>query len=353
MNDNLYDHENPLSITYGPNVLLDLTTKETLIYGLSRTPTLYEIKHCPHHIITSDNIWNPHTVKLSVLDTDINTHVDPYTSAYLFCVIDQTIDDDYRILGETSTMLDRQISHCGDSDYGRIVASVGKTKDDLPFPHTFISSKRHTDVSHEDLLERLMIGIEQAKATIEASTQYFVRSAILPMSRRYRTDRYFYRNRLDATFSADIYYGRCNSGRGNKYCFIVAHPNGFCVAYPQKTWNSTETTDSLKIFTRVWGVPTKLIVDGAQEIYLNSQSENFDLFYDIVDHRTTNSLLSGDNAFDLLPNGKPITDGWQICVQWKDGSTDWAEICDVKESYPVQLASYAVRKRLDKEPAFA
>ena len=112
VNDNPYDHENSLSIAFGSNVLLDLTTKGTLIYGVSRTPTSYEIEHCPHHIITSDNIWNPHTVKLSVLDTDIDTHVDPYTSAYLFCIIDQTIDDDYRILGETSTMLDRQISHC-------------------------------------------------------------------------------------------------------------------------------------------------------------------------------------------------------------------------------------------------
>ena len=111
-----------------------------------------------------------------------------------------------------------------------------------------------------------MIGIEQAKSTLLATTQYYVRSAILPISRRYRTDRYFYRNRLDSTFAADLYYGRCSSGRGYKYCFIIAHPNGFCVAYPQKTRTSDETTASLNLFIRQWGVPDRLIVDGAQEM---------------------------------------------------------------------------------------
>ena len=648
VNDNPYDTETPLSIDYGCNTLLDLTTKGTLIYGTSRTPTSWELEHCPRHILTSDNLWTPHTVQLSVLgaDSDFDYHIDSFTSSYLFCEQDQAINDDFRILGDTSTILDQ-----------RMISNLGQVKGDIPFPSTFISTKRHTDVTPNDLSERWLIGSEQAKQTMESTTQHYVRSAILPLSRRYRTDRYFYRNKLSGTFAADIYYGRCTSARGNKYCFIVAHPNGFCVAYPQKGKSSKETTDSLQMFTREWGIPQKLIVDGAQEMvgqktsfrqkityynielhvseahrpqqnpaegiireirkkwfrlkakkniherlwdyaivwiceilrqtvsfsryadkrtpieiltgetpdiseyldfgfydwvvfkenagmgetllgrfigvshsfgnlltyfvlsktgkvmsrstvqrvtnlelqqedmrkqcdeytdsinsYLgNSDShvavdelpdefyleleheehqnvvncnsnndvsdieaskftpdsidplidkriamprgidetmeyatvskrlkdadgnpvglrnddptldnrlyevlwsdgtteplfantiannlydissgqtnDNLELFREIIDHRTTDSLLTGDNAYVILPNGtkriKPTTQGWQMCILWQDGSTDWAEMKDVKEGYPNQLVEYAIKNKLDKEPAFA
>ena len=169
VHDNPYDFHNPLSIVYGSNILVELDTQGTLIYAQSRTPTDYELEHCPHHIITSDNIWNPHSVQLSVLATDADHHVDPYTSAYIFCELDQSVGDDYRILGETSTMLDQRIIACIDHDhYGRLIAGVRHVHNDLPFPHTFISTKRHTDVSAEDIANRWMIGIEQAKATLTA-----------------------------------------------------------------------------------------------------------------------------------------------------------------------------------------
>ena len=97
----------------------------------------------------------------------------------------------------------------------------------------------------------------------------------------------------------------------------------------------------------------------AENIYDNAQGkdEHSDLFRGIIDHRTTGDLLTGDDAYDFLPNGtkqiKPTTRGWQMLIQWSDGSTDWAEMRDVKDSYPVQLAAYATRHQLHKEPAFA
>jgi hypothetical protein len=82
-----------------------------------------------------------------------------------------------------------------------------------------------------------------------------------------------------------------------------------------------------------------------------------ELFSAIIDHRTTEELLVGDDAYDLLPNGtrriKPTTQGWQLCIQWCDGSTDWAEMRDVKDSYPVQLLEYAKQHKLTDKPAFA
>jgi hypothetical protein len=43
---------------------------------------------------------------------------------------------------------------------------------------------------------------------------------------------------------------------------------------------------------------------------------------------------------------------WQVCCQWKDGSTFWENLADLKESHPIETAEYAVTKGVDHEPAF-
>jgi hypothetical protein len=48
-----------------------------------------------------------------------------------------------------------------------------------------------------------------------------------------------------------------------------------------------------------------------------------------------------------------MTEGWKLCVQWKDGSTNWELLSDMKEAYPVQTAEYAIANELDHQPTFA
>jgi hypothetical protein len=38
---------------------------------------------------------------------------------------------------------------------------------------------------------------------------------------------------------------------------------------------------------------------------------------------------------------------------WKDGSTSWEALKDLKESFPVQVAELAVSQGIQDEPAFA
>ena len=45
--------------------------------------------------------------------------------------------------------------------------------------------------------------------------------------------------------------------------------------------------------------------------------------------------------------------GLQILIQWKDGSTTWSKLKDVKDLYPVELAEFAVQNKIDSKPAFA
>ena len=81
------------------------------------------------------------------------------------------------------------------------------------------------------------------------------------------------------------------------------------------------------------------------------------LFDEIIDHRTDGSELTEEDAYITSSNGsrrrRETTKGWEILVQWKDGSTTWEKMKDMKECYPVQLCEYAVQSQISKKPAFA
>jgi hypothetical protein len=49
---------------------------------------------------------------------------------------------------------------------------------------------------------------------------------------------------------------------------------------------------------------------------------------------------------------KHSTIGWQVCCQWKNGSTSWKNLADLKDSHPLETAEYAVTQGIDHEPAF-
>jgi hypothetical protein len=46
------------------------------------------------------------------------------------------------------------------------------------------------------------------------------------------------------------------------------------------------------------------------------------------------------------------TKGWHLCVEWKDGTTSWERLADLKENNPVEVAEYAAAKSLLYNPDF-
>ena len=81
------------------------------------------------------------------------------------------------------------------------------------------------------------------------------------------------------------------------------------------------------------------------------------LFDQIIDHRTDGTEIQQDDAFIISPNGgrrrRETTRGWEILIQWKDGSSTWEKLKDVKECFPVQLSEYALNSKISEQPAFA
>eukprot|EP00804_Cyclotella_cryptica_P027817 CCRYP_009226-RA/>CCRYP_009226-RA protein AED:0.27 eAED:0.33 QI:0/0/0/1/0/0/4/0/432 len=49
---------------------------------------------------------------------------------------------------------------------------------------------------------------------------------------------------------------------------------------------------------------------------------------------------------------KRSTRGWELCCEWKDGSTSWQKLSDLKESHPLQVAELAFAAQIADEPAF-
>ena len=44
--------------------------------------------------------------------------------------------------------------------------------------------------------------------------------------------------------------------------------------------------------------------------------------------------------------------GCELLIEWEDGSTNWVTLKDIKESYPVEVAKFALATHISIEPAF-
>ena len=92
---------------------------------------------------------------------------------------------------------------------------------------------------------------------------------------------------------------------------------------------------------------TQVDQDGNRQVLLD----------EIIDYRTTGKEVKQQDAFITTRTGtkrqRETTIGWELLVQWKDGSTNWIALNALKESDPVLVAEYSVGARISMEPAFA
>ena len=81
------------------------------------------------------------------------------------------------------------------------------------------------------------------------------------------------------------------------------------------------------------------------------------LLDELIDYRVNGREVKLQDAFIMTGTGtrrrRETTIGWELLAQWKDGSTNWISLKDLKESYPVQTAEYAVAAKIAMEPALA
>ena len=105
---------------------------------------------------------------------------------------------------------------------------------DVVLPRTFLSSKRHSSTTPEYLSERCGLSLAQATLTLKATTQKLVRSAVIPLARRYRADHMFDVRQVNGMMSTDTMDAWCNSINAEKYLQVFGNKEFFVEAYPIK-----------------------------------------------------------------------------------------------------------------------
>jgi len=87
-------------------------------------------------------------------------------------------------------------------------------------------------------------------------------------------------------------------------------------------------------------------LDGKQQVLLE----------DIIDHKFTGEAVKFADRYVYIDGRRyprKSTKGVLLLAQFKDGSTAWERLADLKESYPIEIAEYAVSRGIDHEVAFA
>jgi hypothetical protein len=90
---------------------------------------------------------------------------------------------------------------------------------------------------------------------------------------------------------------------------------------------------------------------------IDDEGHAYSIIEEIQDHERTSEALSKEEGTFTTSSGqapmKRTTKGWKFLVLWKDGSTAWVSLADMKDTYPLQTAEYAKANKIEDEPAFA
>ena len=230
-----------LSITHD-ELVIPLDTHGTIVSFETTAPTQAELDNSPHVHFTLDTEWDPHTVQLASarsVEAERTSDVEP-------------------------GLLQISSIYCFDEMAYKLASQRQIKAVDVENRKTFVSKQRHPAINSEQLSERWSIGSNQAKQTLRVTTQRGARSAILPLSRRYRTDRMYNQKKLrNQKFYTDTLFGRCKSLTNNTCAQIFANESYFVKAYPME--RKANAGLALRQFIRDFGVPEQLTSDGAAE----------------------------------------------------------------------------------------
>ena len=152
-------------------------------------------------------------------------------------------------------------------------------------PQMFLFDNRHYSTTAEDLSERWVLSISQVALTLKEKTQKLNRSAIMPLARRYRSDRMFGVRRMHGTMSTNTIDARFQLIHDKRYCQVFDNKQLFVEAYPIKKKYYCQL--GLDKFVKEYELPDKMTYGGAQEsIGRKTEFQRVMRKYDIKGHVT-------------------------------------------------------------------
>jgi hypothetical protein len=102
-----------------------------------------------------------------------------------------------------------------------------------------------------NIAEMWGIGLKQAKATMQCTTQRGARSAIMPLSCHYRADQMCNLHHLNSKFAADTFYADTKSLNQNTCAQIYSHKTGFTAVYPMEKLQEIELDKCTKTLVMI------------------------------------------------------------------------------------------------------
>ena len=236
--DNPFDGTRKLGIDIDRGPIIPLRYIGTKLIFTSRAPTSRELSECEHIEMTSTRQWNPESVSLvgslsskpsddcpqlrvRVSSTDMSTN--PYSHASRDRYQYLAHDSEATLLHDISPSL---------VELKEIATKVMSPESEVPSRKSLVSRERHPTITPENLAELWCIGPNKARATLHATTQMATRSAVLPISRRYRADKMYGVKRLNGKFSTDTLWSNCKSLHQNSHGQVFSHKMAFQCAIP-------------------------------------------------------------------------------------------------------------------------
>ena len=245
-----------------------MQSEGTNIFINTWTPTDSDLEEFKHIVLTSPIEWNPCKVRFPGTDYNDMHEIESRNVGSL--EVDFRRDD---VLIPCDNPYFQPIRIFDIQSFNRRImrSSVIETKmaqgplseDEILPPKTFLSANSHSNTAAEDLSEVFQISAEQTQMTLDATTQHHVRSALMPLSRRYRMDRIYEVPRLRCAMATDTMDPRCVGIHGKKYCQVFGNKDMFAAAYPIEKKSNCHV--ALKQFISDFGASDVMITDGSKE----------------------------------------------------------------------------------------
>lgn len=256
--DDPTDPHRPLGIDL-MNVKIPMSMQGSICGFVSRCPTDAELESCEKFQISDEHSWDP-TSQIFIASVDVEWGENGYIPCDItrnICQVKTNLHDDYLF----------NDSHCfHEFDRALTRSGLGPQQMSDRMIHDVVSNKRHHGTDVKLLSRKWGIGLQKAKDTVAKTTQMNIRSALLPLTRRYRTDLLSQRlRRLSARFYTDTAFSKIGKSiRGNSCVQIYTDGDGSIFAYPMKT--KSDAGESLQELCSQVGVPRVLHRDNAPEM---------------------------------------------------------------------------------------
>ncbi len=256
---------------------------------LTRCPTEDEMDRCRKVYLSSEEMWDPNGNPFGLPpDSDVSNNAYYHISSASRRVSERHIcakmgsnplptNQVPSGIGEFDTaMLSISPSLCHETFVQRAINSATVSLPPALPPRSTtrisptdsaITNDRHHPLTPASLAKKFGIGLNTAKQTIKVTTQLGVRSAVHPLSRRYRTDFWSNRHRrLNTTVFTDTFFSKTKSVRQNTCAQLYTTGENFYYVHPMRDHKKANLANSLQHFVEDVGVPHTMFSDGANEM---------------------------------------------------------------------------------------